>query len=209
MHILLTDVLACPRCGPAFGLILVPDEVHERRVASGILACANCRERYRIDDGVADLRGAAAEGSGDDSAPDPLDAHDDRALRLAALMGVSEGPAIILIAGPESKRAAAIAAMVAELEVIAAGARGEVRSGAGVSAVLVGDALPVVSGKLRAVALTGQAADRWLEEGARAVAPTARLVLDPAPADAQARLDAAGLRTLAHEGATIVAARLS
>ena len=207
MHILLTDVLACPRCGPAFGLILVPDEVHERRVASGILACANCRERYRIDDGIADLR-AVTRPPGDEGAHYHADPHDGRALRLAALMGVSEGPAIVLIAGPDAARAGEIAATVAELEVIAAGGVGEVRSGAGVSAVLVGDALPVVSGKLRAVALTGDAADRFLEEGARAVAPTSRLVLDPGPADAEARLAAAGLRTLAHEGGTIIAARL-
>lgn len=207
MHILLTDVLACPRCGPAFGLILVPDEVHERRVASGILACANCRERYLIDDGVADLRGGSEGRSGDERAHEVREPDEDGALRLAALMGVSEGPAIVLIAGPASERAAEIAGMVTELEVIAA-ERADVRSGRGVSAVRVGDALPVVSGKLRGVALTGWAADRFLEEGARAVAPTARLVLDPSPADAEVRLEAAGLRTLAREGATIVAARL-
>jgi hypothetical protein len=39
------------------------------------------------------------------------------------------------------------------------------------------------------------------------VAAGGRLVLEPAPADARARVQAAGLEMLAAEGATLVAAR--
>src|SRR5690606_8442394 len=53
MHIVLTDLLTCPRCGPAHGLILVADGLAERRVLDGALGCANCREKYEIRDGAA------------------------------------------------------------------------------------------------------------------------------------------------------------
>ena len=46
MHILLTDVVTCPRCGPEFGLILLADRFEERRVMQGRLGCPNCREEY-------------------------------------------------------------------------------------------------------------------------------------------------------------------
>ena len=32
MHILLTDALTCPRCGPDFGLIVLAEGVEDRRV---------------------------------------------------------------------------------------------------------------------------------------------------------------------------------
>ena len=56
MELSLTDLVTCPRCGPTYGLILIPDEVRERRVVSGLLGCPNCRERYGVEAGVADLR---------------------------------------------------------------------------------------------------------------------------------------------------------
>ena len=43
MHILLTDTLTCPRCGPDFGLILLAERIEGRRVMDGHLGCANCR----------------------------------------------------------------------------------------------------------------------------------------------------------------------
>lgn len=202
MHILLTDVLACPRCGPPFGLLLVPDDVHMRRVRAGILACANCRERFTIAAGIADLR------TGMTQPPVSASHENPDAFRLAALMGVTEGPALVLVVGPGAAEAPRIAAVVQDVEVIAAGGPDDVATGAGVSALLVDERLPVMSGKLRAVALTGPAADHWLEEGARAVAPAGRLVLEPAPDNAESRLGARGLRVLAREGATVVAVRV-
>ena len=37
MHILLTDLLFCPRCGPQHGLILLANRLEERRVLDGWL----------------------------------------------------------------------------------------------------------------------------------------------------------------------------
>jgi hypothetical protein len=72
---------------------------------------------------------------------------------------------------------------------------------------LAGHGLPLASGSMAGVAVTGDDGDGWLEECARVVAPAGRLLLDPAPADAAGRLEAAGLRVLAREGAVLLAAR--
>jgi uncharacterized protein YbaR (Trm112 family) len=221
MHILLTDILTCPRCGPQFGLVLLADRVEERRVLDGVLGCMNCRERYPIRGGVA--RFAAdrpAPGDADDDAADAADAADadsadstdsadsaDSALRLAALMGVSTGPAYVLLAGRGAAHAPALAELIEHVEVVAV-TTGELVGGRpGVNPVTVADRLPFASARLAGVHLGGGAADTLLEEAARVLSPLGRLVLEPAPAGAAERLAAAGLRVLLEEAGTIVAAR--
>lgn len=56
MHLFLTDRLACPRCGPGFGLILFADVVRDQRVLEGELGCSNCREQYPVREGFGDFR---------------------------------------------------------------------------------------------------------------------------------------------------------
>ncbi|MGH7444651.1 MAG: Trm112 family protein, partial [Longimicrobiales bacterium] len=112
MYILLTDILTCPRCGPEFGLILLADRMEERRVLAGVLGCANCREHYPITGGY------GAFGSG---WPIETDApNDDAAVRLAALLGVTEGPGFVLLVGAPATHAGALADMIPGLEVVAA-----------------------------------------------------------------------------------------
>lgn len=197
MHVVLTDVLTCPRCGPNHGLVLLPEGVDERRVATGFLGCADCRTRYPIHGGVAELAvaealpGAAADGTA------------EGAVRLAGLLGLAEAEGVVVVVGPAARHAAALASLVEGVEVIAT-LDGPAE---GVSAARLGGALPFHTARIRAVALTGEAASSLLEEGARVVAVSGRLLLDPAPADAEARLEAAGLRVLGREGDTVVAAR--
>jgi uncharacterized protein YbaR (Trm112 family) len=56
VNLLLTDRLACPRCGPGFGLILLADRLEQRRVHQGTLGCPNCRDSFTVRGGFADLR---------------------------------------------------------------------------------------------------------------------------------------------------------
>lgn len=223
MHILLTDILTCPRCGPEFGLILLADRLVERRVVEGALGCSNCREKYPIRDGVArfddppptDPAGAEARDSAG-GLPDDTDDADASALRLAALMGVTHGPAFVLVAGPAAAGAARVGRLVEGLEVIAVTTADSEDAAlrapgspdadaAAVSHLFVASLLPLASARLAGVALTGPAADALLEEGIRVLGPLGRLVLEPAPPDATARLAAAGLRVLAQDADTIVA----
>jgi uncharacterized protein YbaR (Trm112 family) len=225
MYILATDVLSCPRCGPAFGLILLSERMESRRVLEGAVACANCRERYPIRGGFADLRvaaerppaGAAAGVADPDAAAAEaaveagdagVDADAERAYRLVALLGITEGPALALVAGGAWRLAGAMADVVEHLEVIAVSSAQSAESErAGVTRIAAGPRLPFYDRSLRGVVLTDGAADTLLTEGVRVLAPLGRLVLEPAPKDARARVEAAGLRVLAADRDVVVAAR--
>lgn len=205
MLILLTDLLACPRCGPDFGLVALADRLEERRVIDGWLGCANCRERYPVRGGVADLRPpGAAEPAAEEGPP----ADPEAALRLAALMGLAEVRGIALLTGPGADHAAAVAALAPEVEVVAVSAAPRTGGEPGVSRVVAGaGTLPFRGGVLRAAALTGGGAGPGaLHEHLRVLAPSARLVVDPAPEGTAARLAAAGARLLLDEPGVAVAA---
>lgn len=205
MHILLTDVLACPRCGPEFGLVLLADRVEDRRVLEGRLGCPNCREQFPVVRGALDAR-PPAERTGMAEAPASTDDADpDAAVRLAALLGLADARGTVLIAGPGAALAPAVAALVDELEVVALvagpGSEGE---RPGVSRIAAGAALPFRGRTLRGVALTG-GAGLPLEEALRVLQPGARLVVEGAPAGTAAALSSLGARVMLDQEGTVVA----
>lgn len=224
MDVSLSDLLVCPRCGPTYGLVLLPYDVEDRRVRSGVLGCANCRERYPIEGGVADLRaGGDWAGSGRDGrstgressgAAGPASPADARAgdgeevVRLAGLMGLADAHGPVLLAGPAEAHAGALSALVEGVEVVAVVTVATAGPAAGVSGMRVADVLPFRTGSLRGVALTGARAMQ-VEEGARVLGREGRLVLDPAPADARDRLGSVGFRVVAEESGVVVATRRS
>jgi len=213
MYLVLTDLLTCPRCGPEHGLIVVTDRLEQRRVLEGRLGCPNCRAAFPIVGGFADFRGESGDvppaGSrpGDDRGE--TGASDaETAVRLTALMGSTAGPGYALVAGPAVRLAAAIAALVDGNEIIAIDDSLALQpEQAPVSRLGAADRIPLRDRAARGVALTGEAADVLLEEGARVLGPVGRLVLEPAPEDAETRLKSAGLHVVARDGVTLVAVR--
>ncbi|MEJ2215699.1 MAG: hypothetical protein P8099_03685 [Gemmatimonadota bacterium] len=211
MHILLTDVLSCPRCGPEHGLVLMADRVVDRRVRDGFLGCPNCRERYGVRGGVVDLRvpgQAVLPGPESRAEPEARGEGVEAAVRLAALMGVGEGSGVALIVGRGVRHAAGVAGLVPELEVAVVGTGVEDwEEEVGVSRLLAGGGLPFRSGALGAVALTGESAVTLEAEGVRIVALGGRLVLEDAAEGAVERLREAGLAVLVDESGVVVAER--
>lgn len=215
MHLLLTDRLTCPRCGPPFGLILLADRVEERRVYEGTLGCSNCRERYPVRGGFGDLRAppraALPElepGRRSEDGANEANEADEAVMKLAALLGVSEGPGHLVLAGPVARRARELAGLVPDVEVV--GVSAELRAWpeeSGVSRLAAGPGLPFFSRTIRGVALSGGAADDLLDEAARVVAAHGRVVLlDPASGEKE-RLGQAGLHVVLDDGGVIVASR--
>lgn len=207
MHVLLTDLLRCPRCGPEFGLILLADRMEERRVAEGRLGCANCRETYPVRGGMTDLRtGAASPEDGEEAPAEPPGDPQEAAVRLAALLGLAEGGGAVVVAGPGANLAPAVAALVPEVEVVALGSPPpESAAGPGVSRVAAGAGLPFRDRGVRGVALTGGAGGERLREALRVTLPGGRIVVDPAGPETAERLRAAGAELLLEQEGIVVA----
>ena len=206
MHLLVTDRLACPRCGPGFALILLADELTERRVLQGSLGCPNCRERYPVRDGYGDLRPSPRQPQ---LSPAPVHGDDaEGTLRTAALLGVQKGPGMVLVSGPSAGYGERLAAMIEDIEVVAVHPDlREAREAPGVSRLAMGDRFPFQTGSLRGVLLHGVGERAELDEGLRVLAPGARLVLiDPPPGSDEA-MRAMGLELLLESEGTLVGAR--
>lgn len=204
MHILLTDVLTCPRCGPELGLILLADRIENRRVLEGWLGCANCRERFRVEHGFADLRFGALQP--DVHGAEPSTAAD--ALKIAALLGITEGSGLVLISGSGAAHAAVIADLIPGLEMVAVWAPLAAEpERAGISRLAAAHVLPIRSASMRGVALTEPPAAADIAEAARVTAPRSRVVVTSSAADVAEQLTQHGLRILAQDESTTVAER--
>lgn len=199
MHLLLTDHLICPRCENESGLILLTELMTDRRVQTGALGCPQCRSQYPIVDGVADLRIGGTPPPSETVSLDP-----DAATRLAALIGVTEGPAFVLTIGLTTEAAATLAAVVPGVEVVSAGAADE-SSAPGVSRIVFDGRIPIRTGGVSGAAVTVRAEPELIADTTRVLNPVGRLVLTAADELAVETLAAAGMRVVAREGATAVA----
>jgi uncharacterized protein YbaR (Trm112 family) len=208
VHLLLTDRLVCPRCGEGFGLILRADRLVDRRVLEGGLGCPNCRDRFPIADGFADLRSpprAPLPPVSPAPAVDPAETE-----RLAALLGVAEGPGNIALVGPLSAHAGGLADRIPGVEVIAIGSEARAQEEReGVSRLAADALLPFHPWSLRALALSAGSAAllEHPKELAALVPRGGRVVVEAPAADAAERLAAAGARVLAHDARWACAVR--
>ena len=211
MHLLLTDRLACPRCGPGFGLILLADRLVERRVHDGTLGCPNCRDSFPVGDGFADLRapprGELPEGlAGKD--PGLEAAGDDDHERITALLGIPRGPGTVALVGSPARHARYLVEHVKDLDAVVVDA--DTASWAehpAISRVVSWPGLPFFSGMMRGVVVDGRLGKAVLFEAARVTAPKCRAVVVEADDNAVQVLEEADLSVLASEAGTVVAAR--
>jgi len=207
MQLLLTDRLACPRCGPDFGLILLADKLVERRVHDGVLGCPNCRDSFAIRDGFADLRapprGELAAGLVGEEGGEIEDAS-----RAIALLGLVGGGGTVALVGESARKGAAVARALTDLQIVAIDA--DLRSWSdvpGVSRLVAAPGLPFFSGMLRGVVVDGRLGTDLIQEACRVVAPRSRVLVERAPEGTDRILEDSGLTVLAREPETVVAAR--
>ena len=80
MFLELSEILVCPRCRPRQGLIVMVDELDDRRVVAGDLGCPRCEARYPVRRGLVLFRapadGAPAAGDGDEGRGDAAGGED-------------------------------------------------------------------------------------------------------------------------------------
>ena len=176
MHLLLTDRLICPRCGPEFGLILLADRLEDRRVIEGSLGCPNCRDRFPVEGGFGDLR--PPPRSSPAHAPDITPPASPSAMEVAALLGLTEGAGNVALIGDMAGHATALAGLVPGVEFIgiAPGLRGW-EEGEGVSRMTTGVSLPFSSGSLRGVGLFAGGEPSIAGELARVLARGGRIAV--------------------------------
>lgn len=207
MQLLLTDRLTCPRCGPAFGLILLANQMQERRVLDGVLGCPNCRDAFAVHDGFADLRapprGDLAAGRAGEQ-PD----HPDDAERVVAMLGIQRGPGTVAFVGRPASYATHFIRMVPDVDAVAVDADTSGWPEAqGVSRMVSAPGLPFFDRVLRGVVVDGGLGRPLLYDAARVTAPMSRVVVLGAEPDAGEVLTEAGLTVLAQDGENLVAAR--
>ena len=214
MHILLTDRLICPRCGPGFGLILIADRLENRRVIEGSLGCPNCRDRFPVEGGFGDLR--PPPRSTRDDAPELEPPASPQAMEVAALLGLTEGQGNVALIGDMAGHATALAGLVPGVEFIgiAPGLRGW-EEGEGVSRVTTGASLPFSSGSLRGVGLFADREPSIAAELARVLARAGRIAVwsagqsevEGGVEEWEKALRSEGLDVLVSEGSAVVAKR--
>ncbi|MGD8320404.1 MAG: hypothetical protein PVJ02_08120 [Gemmatimonadota bacterium] len=208
MHLVLTDRLSCPRCGPEFGLILLADRVEDRRVLEGKLGCSNCRDAFPVRGGFGDLRAPPRGALPAGRAGAPREPDLERAERLQALLGVAEGPGTLALVGAEAAHAEGLVRCIEGVEVVGLDADlARWPESPRVSRIVGRPGIPLFSGTLRGVVVDGGTGPAWIREAARVVARLSRVVVTDAPEDTAGILEDAGLDLLAAESGTVVAAR--
>ena len=207
MNVVLTDHLVCPRCGPPFGLVLLARDVRDRRVHEGEFGCPNCRDRFPVEGGFGDLRPpprGAGEGGGEwDSGAEGGEAQAG-ALRLAAALGVTSGPGLLVVSDGHRAEAVPLARLVRGIEVVVVGWGGRGLVGDGVSAFVTGPKLPLRDSVARGVVAEGCSGAGWWGECLRVVMPGGRIVITGATEEAREWVAASGLVTLLDEGGVVV-----
>ncbi len=200
----LTDLLTCPRCGPAHGLVLLVNEVQDRRVRDGRLGCPNCRTDFPVRDSVADLR---LEPQVEPVTAAPYE-DDELALKLLALSGLAGQRGLMILGERLAHVAPAVVQGAPELEVVTLG-RGSAATGmeSGVSRVLSDAGWPLVEYRADCVAIAPGGARDLVETASRRVAANGRLLLFDATSSDIEAAQGTGLRLVAAEDGTAVAER--
>ena len=208
MFVDLIDALRCPRPHDPTWLVTAAHTTRARCVVEGTLGCPVCRTTYPVAGGVARFGPPNARAVPGGPPPSP----DDEALRLAALLGLTDAGGIVALGGAWDAAADPLLALVADatgagpaghpdLRVLLIDPASPYAPRPPVGAV-TGAGLPVAAGALRGVALDAGTADAERLTGAvAALRPGGRLV---APADAPAP---AGVRELARDARHWVAER--
>ena len=157
---------------------------------------------------VAGVPGDAGGGVGGGGAPAGDDGRDaaTRAMRVAAALGVTEGPGLIVVPGSHRDVAAGLARMVRGIEVVVVGWGGRGPAADGVSAFVTGPRLPLRDGVARGVVAEGGSGEGWWGECLRVLMPGGRIVIAGATDAAREWVRGAGMVAVLDDAGLLAAA---
>lgn len=176
MFIDLIDILRCPRPHEQVWLVASSTSMDSRHIMEGELGCHVCEAHYPIHAGVADFGSWENERHLARSSAPPADS---AALRLAALLGLTEPGGIVLLVGDSGGLAHPLAMLVGDTQLLVVNPAERIGIADNVSALTTSAALPLANGACRAAAIDATHASpdflnevtRVLRSGARLVAP--------------------------------------
>jgi len=212
----LSEVLACPRCGPPQVMVAVVHESVGHRVTQGFLGCPTCDSRFPIEERAVHLQEqkSGEQPEAPSSSGGPLAA--ESAMLIGAVLDLAQGSGYALL-GPElSEMADAIASLAERWEVVSLGSvrPADAAQSTNVSRIILPadgspPVLPVLPGRFGAAALAGDPAPDRVRQYAAALRPLGRLaIVAPGPGSVGA-LREAGLDLMAGDERVAVASRKS
>ncbi|MGB5527983.1 MAG: Trm112 family protein [Gemmatimonadota bacterium] len=209
----LSEVLACPRCGPPQVMVAVVHESVGYRVTSGFLGCPTCDSRFPIEEGTVDFQPQEPLEQPEASAVSPVSPADESAMLIGAVLGLAQGSGHLLL-GPELSEAAdAVAALAERWEVVSLNSARPAHAArsTNVSRIVVwgGESPPVLPSRFGAAALAGDPAPERVGQFAGALRSLGRLaIVAPGPGAVRA-MQEAGLEVIAVDERVAVASRRS
>lgn len=209
----LSEILACPQCGPPQVMVAVVHESVGHRVTSGFLGCPTCDSRFPIEESTVYLQRQESGEPPEASAPSPVSLTDESAMLIGAVLDLARGSGHVLL-GPELVEVAdAVAALAERWEVASlCGVRPpHAATSANVSRILLsaGESPPVLPGRFGAAALAGDPAPERVRQFASALRSLGRLAIVVPGPGAAAAMQEAGLEVIASDERVAVASRRS
>lgn len=147
MYIELVDALRCPRPHEDSWLVARAERMEARHVLDGALGCPVCRAEFPVQAGVVDL------SLGTHLRPPALQLPDrEKALRLAALLGLDDAHGFAVLLGTWGAHASALRELV-DCPLLLVDPPAEVVAEPGLSIIRTSGQLPLAMGMARAVAI--------------------------------------------------------
>jgi uncharacterized protein YbaR (Trm112 family) len=207
----LSEVLACPQCGPPQVMVAVVHESVGHRVTRGFLGCPTCDSRFPIEEREVHLQGQEPGEELEAPASSRVSLAAESAMLIGAVLDLAQGSGHVLL-GPElSDTADAVASLAERWEVVSlSGVRpAHAAQSTNVSRIILaaGGPPPVLPGRFGAAALAGDPATDRVRQYAAALRPLGRLaILAPGPGSVEAMREA-GLDLKAGDERVAVASR--
>jgi uncharacterized protein YbaR (Trm112 family) len=111
VHVSVIELLRCPQRHAESALVASATRQIERRIIDGSLGCPVCGAEYRIAQGVAELRAAAARTGVSDPARQEAAPNEEATVRLAAQLDLVERGRLVLLAGEYAAMAPSLSVM--------------------------------------------------------------------------------------------------